>query len=140
LVKGHSTQTAQIFQVRTSADANIIQCSISEIDTGVPIVMSDYLQFGYTPSYLKILNTDDSALYFQARDNGVGLVNVGVLASAADPYAAWGASDQFKVTYAGKIFATLASYANNAAAVAAGLTAGQLYRTNADPDTVCVVH
>jgi hypothetical protein len=31
-------------------------------------------------------------------------------------------------------------YANNAAAVAAGLTAGAFYRTGVDPDPVCVVH
>lgn len=31
-------------------------------------------------------------------------------------------------------------YANNAAAVAGGLLAGDLYRTNADPDFVAVVH
>jgi hypothetical protein len=31
-------------------------------------------------------------------------------------------------------------YANNAAAVAGGLTAGAFYRTGADPDVVCVVH
>lgn len=31
-------------------------------------------------------------------------------------------------------------HANNAAAVAAGLTAGAFYRTGADPDPVCVVH
>ena len=34
----------------------------------------------------------------------------------------------------------LAAYANNAAAVAAGLTAGAFYRTGGDPDIVCVVH
>lgn len=34
----------------------------------------------------------------------------------------------------------LPTYANNAAAVGGGLTAGDAYRTNADPDTVCVVH
>lgn len=31
-------------------------------------------------------------------------------------------------------------YANNAAAIAGGLTLGMLYRTGADPDTLCVVH
>jgi hypothetical protein len=31
-------------------------------------------------------------------------------------------------------------YANNAAAILGGLTAGAFYRTNADPDPVCVVH
>jgi hypothetical protein len=34
----------------------------------------------------------------------------------------------------------LPTYANNAAAVAGGLTAGAFYRNNADPDHVCVVH
>ena len=31
-------------------------------------------------------------------------------------------------------------YANNAAAITGGLTAGAFYRTGADPDPVCVVH
>ena len=34
----------------------------------------------------------------------------------------------------------LPAYANNAAAVTGGLTAGAFYRTNGDPDLVCVVH
>ena len=34
----------------------------------------------------------------------------------------------------------LPTYANNAAAVAGGLAAGSFYRTNGDPDLVCVVH
>lgn len=36
--------------------------------------------------------------------------------------------------------ATLPIYANNAAALAGGLVAGDFYRTGADPDHVCVVH
>jgi cell division septum initiation protein DivIVA len=32
------------------------------------------------------------------------------------------------------------AYANNAAAIADGLTEGQIYRTNGDPDTLCIVH
>ncbi len=31
-------------------------------------------------------------------------------------------------------------YANNAAAIAGGLTAGMFYRTGADPDHICIVH
>ena len=31
-------------------------------------------------------------------------------------------------------------YANNAAAIAGGLTVGTLYRTGGNPDPVCVVH
>lgn len=34
----------------------------------------------------------------------------------------------------------LTVYADNAAAVAGGLKAGDAYRTGADPDVVCVVH
>lgn len=34
----------------------------------------------------------------------------------------------------------LPDYANNAAAIAGGLTAGAFYRTGGDPDLVCVVH
>jgi hypothetical protein len=43
----------------------------------------------------------------------------------------------------GKINLLLASmpiYANNAAALAGALVAGQLYRTGGDPDAVCIVH
>ncbi len=39
-----------------------------------------------------------------------------------------------------KFTISLSSYANNAAALAGGLVAGNLYRTGSDPDTVCVVH
>lgn len=35
---------------------------------------------------------------------------------------------------------TLPVYANNAAAIAGGLAAGDFYRTGADPDPVCIVH
>ncbi len=35
---------------------------------------------------------------------------------------------------------TLPVYANNAAAVGGGLVAGNLYRTGANPDPVCIVH
>jgi hypothetical protein len=35
---------------------------------------------------------------------------------------------------------SLPVYANNAAALAGGLVADDLYRTNGNPDTICVVH
>jgi len=48
----------------------------------------------------------------------------------------------FTITEAGVIVVgtAMSIYANNAAAVAGGLAVGSLYRTNADPDPVCVVH
>jgi len=38
------------------------------------------------------------------------------------------------------IIPSLPEYANNTAATGGGLTAGHLYRTGGDPDTVCIVH
>lgn len=38
------------------------------------------------------------------------------------------------------LITTLAAYANNAAALAAGLKVNEFYRTGGDPDLVCVVH
>lgn len=51
------------------------------------------------------------------------------------------AVERLRITNTG-IFdlASLPVYANNAAAITGGLTAGNLYRTNSDPDTVCIVH
>lgn len=39
-----------------------------------------------------------------------------------------------------ELFVDLPVYANNAAAVAGGLTAGKIYRTGGNPDPICVVH
>jgi hypothetical protein len=36
--------------------------------------------------------------------------------------------------------AEVPAYANNAAAIAGGLAAGNIYRTNGDPDILCIVH
>lgn len=38
------------------------------------------------------------------------------------------------------LLARVPTYANNAAAIAGGLTAGNVYRTGGDPDTLCIVH
>lgn len=43
-------------------------------------------------------------------------------------------------TISDKLNLTLPVYANNAAALAGGLIAGDLYRTGSNPDTICVVH
>jgi hypothetical protein len=46
-----------------------------------------------------------------------------------------------KVTFDKPVRVTgLTTYATNAAAIAGGLRAGDLYKTGADPDVVCVVH
>jgi hypothetical protein len=48
--------------------------------------------------------------------------------------------DEKKFTFDAILNLSLAAYANNAAALAGGLVAGDLYRTGGDPDTVCIVH
>jgi len=53
-----------------------------------------------------------------------GDLGIGMLPSSSTPLAVSG----------------LPVYANNAAAISGGLTAGCFYRTGADPDNVCVVH
>lgn len=53
---------------------------------------------------------------------------------------AGGSTPKSTIVYGNFGVSGLSVYANNAAAVAGGLTAGQFYRNNADPDHVCVVH
>lgn len=53
------------------------------------------------------------------------------------------ATEKFRIGSAGQLGALLSgvpAYANNAAALAGGLTAGMFYRTNGDPDPICIVH
>lgn len=51
--------------------------------------------------------------------------------------ASWGESVADAI---GELQAMPPVYANNAAALAGGLTAGDRYRTGGDPDLLCVVH
>ncbi len=53
------------------------------------------------------------------------------------------ATERVRITAAGNVIIALAGvpvYLTNALAVAGGLAAGTLYRTNLDPDTLCIVH
>ena len=45
-----------------------------------------------------------------------------------------------KVTGLQKFVTLPPTFANNTAAIAGGLTAGEMYRTGADPDVLCIVH
>lgn len=93
---------------------------------------------------------DDSYITFTARDNGVGGVEVARLQGGADPY--FKAGNAVFLESGNSIFGGnsdlgsilgivgLPAYANNTAAAGAGLSVGALYRTNGDPDLVCVVH
>ena len=77
------------------------------------------------PSFYDVTN-----LYYQMAGKMWGNYPTGPLGGAINPK-----------TYGHNIqMVGLAIYANNAAAIAGGLVAGDFYRTNANPDTVCVVH
>jgi hypothetical protein len=65
-------------------------------------------------------------------NNGTGANRIAITPSGSIGF---GADPTSKLQVVG-----LPVYANNAAAVAAGLTAGAFYRTNGDPDQVCVTH
>jgi hypothetical protein len=83
-------------------------------------------------------------------DNSIWALSNG---AASDLYLNYGGANTFLNATAGRVaigttvaptsalqVVGLPVYANNAAAVAGGLTAGAFYRTGADPDPVCVVH
>lgn len=63
-----------------------------------------------------------------------------VTASKAGPNKLVATGSDGKLPISVILGATLAVYANNAAAVAGGLAVGSFYRTGADPDPVMVVH
>jgi len=74
---------------------------------------------------------DVTYLYYQMAGKMWGSYPTGTLDSGAINPKTYGHSIQM---------VGLVTYANNAAAIAGGLAVGDFYRTNADPDTVCVVH
>jgi len=94
---------------------------------------SGKLSLPMTGSGAGILIGGDAQLYRSAADtlstpdNLTVQGNVGVGIGTTDP--------KSKLQVVG-----LLVYANNAAAIAGGLTAGAFYRTGGDPDQVCVVH
>lgn len=71
-----------------------------DIDIGAAVkisLISPLIQFdGYTTSVLAGRNNDDDQTVIQARDNGVGLVEIARMQSAADPYFSMGGSQEFK--------------------------------------------
>lgn len=106
--------------------------SANDLSDGIRIDASDYATNG---GYLILNKNSGSATYatIQSADNGTfrslslnpsgGYVGIGTT-NPKSPLHVVG----------------LPIYANNAAAVTGGLTAGAFYRTGADPDPVCVVH
>lgn len=87
------------------------------------------------PGSTFFLNSDGVASVYVNNDIGSGTGGFAVYSGGAAP------AQRFRVTGGGNIYVgTLPTFVNNAAAIAGGLSAGYLYRNNADPDLVCIVH
>jgi hypothetical protein len=78
---------------------------------------------GTVPSYFAFETTASNTRTEKMRITGSGDVGIGTTAPTSVLHVVG-----------------LPVYANNAAALGGGLTAGAFYRTGADPDQVCVVH
>jgi len=86
-------------------------------------------------------NTDGNrynSIYSASNTAGAAFVSMrvhdGVGATSQKPVMAWFGTGLVR------FLAMPPVYANNAAAVAGGLVAGDIYRNNADPDNLCIVH
>lgn len=79
-----------------------------------------------------------NSIYSCSNDGGAAYVTVrvhdGVSNTSQKPVMGWFGTGLVRFLVQPNI------YANNAAALAAGLVAGDVYRTGADPDVLCVVH
>lgn len=67
---------------------------------------------------------------------GPAPIQVPIQGNASIEWVRWFASVQVLINKTRE----LPVYANNAAAIAGGLSVGDFYRTGGDPDAVCVVH
>jgi hypothetical protein len=87
----------------------------------------------YTREFVAVGTTTWVSFVNNNTDNGTGLFDN----ASVKPLPLTISGDLYS---SGKARFVLPVYANNAAAVAGGLLVGQLYRTGADPDQVCIVH
>jgi hypothetical protein len=137
-------------QPSTIGNVNLLASSLTayttqQSDFGGLIVVNSAVAFAYslnssltTPFYVCVLNIGAGVVTSTPTVGNVN--NVASVRQLKNQFAiffydgvSWWAL--ITVTTAG-----LTAYANNGAAIAGGLVAGDLYRTGADPDTVCVVH
>ena len=66
--------------------------------------------------------------------------NTSIISLVPGDVLVWNGSQWVNAGLPSIIGLNLPVYANNAAAISGGLVAGNLYRTGANPDPVCVVH
>jgi hypothetical protein len=97
-------------------------------------------------------NTSRGKIAFLAAEDFTDASQGTDIAFYTTPLGASASAEVVRIDHAGKVgigtvvptsplqVVGLPAYANNAAAVAGGLTAGAFYRTGGDPDLVCVVH
>jgi hypothetical protein len=114
-------------------EGNDTNLDLATDGSNLPITLREFAGSKITPAalpYIRWLPSTGLAgrtqkrLYTGAILNAAGIIPTPTLARPA-----------YQITGAG-----LLVFANNAAAIAGGLRVGNLYRTGADPDLVCVVH
>lgn len=103
---------------------------------GAGTIVNDYTLYIKTPTTTALIS-NHYGLYIEDQTAGG--------ANNPNPWAIWVAGGNTnlgpgKLSVAKVKVTGLQVYANNAAAITGGLSAGDFYRTGANPDVVCVVH
>lgn len=95
-------ENSSAWVIRDAADTAYKGLQVSGISaiTGVSYFYAD-IEFSADGQAIRVNNTDDYYSLFKARDTGVGLVEVGRIQGAADPYFGMGGSQEFKFTNGG---------------------------------------
>lgn len=103
------------------------------INAGASGVLTEVLRFGRT-------NDENRYNSIKSTSNDSGAANIQVWVHDG----VTGTSQRAAMMWDGRGFTAFLTlpqiYANNAAAIAGGLSAGFIYRTGADPDVLCMVH
>ena len=95
------------------------------------------------PAFILITSVDDADgdpyIWITVENKAGNVMSIDILPTDIDIRTESGT--MFRIYNTGEINAPgIAQHANNAAAIAAGLSVGSLYRNGADPDVVCIVH
>jgi len=124
---GIKTQDLGLFDFKINGDANIT--GHVDVGTGVNIANPNW-GMALSGSYLRINGSDGFQFYDTA-----GAAELARIVSATGNLGIGTTDPKSKLHVVG-----IPVYADNAAAIAGGLTAGAFYRTGADPDPLMVVH
>ena len=141
----HSTANAKLvhngsFYVRdaTSGNRGVLRVmpnsTVAAVPAAIQVFGTDYSADQTNFEMLSIFSrgSSDAAYVIQTDRSGTGTLRKLTITTVGNV--------GISVDANGRIIVSLPTFANNAAAVTGGLSAGMLYRTGGDPDPVCIVH